>query len=228
MNSHQTRTLIAAIVAILVLTALLLLVPKTPLVITGYLFSVLAAVEFFGSLIYLAGSSKKDYLLNTSFPYATRGYAFLAIFFSILMAALEHFDVWTMSTGWFAFVQILFAAGLILMLLMLSSGKELVENTGEKVAVKYSNWKLLLADVEAVLAKTAPESKKDVTAVRDAVKYADPMSDPAVDGIEQEIKGNVAQLAQFAEERNALEINALCIKIQDQIKDRQNRLKILK
>lgn len=228
MNSHQKRTLVAAVVAILVLTALLLLIPKTPLVISGYLFSMLGVVEFFGSLFYLAGSSRKDYLLNTSFPYATRGYAVAAIFFSILVVVLEHFDVWTMKTGWFAFVQILFAAGLILMLLMLSSGKELVESTGEKVAVKYSNWKLLLADVEAILAKTAPESRKDVTALRDAVKYADPMSDPTVDGIEQEIRGNIAQLAQLAEEKKVPEISTLCVTIQDQIRDRANRLKLLK
>ena len=228
MNSYQKRTLVAAVVSILVLTALLLLIPKTPLVITGYLFSILGIVEFFGSLVYLAGSTKKDYLVNTAFPFVTRGYAVMAIAFSILIAALEYFDVWTMKTSWFAFVQILFAAGLILMLLMLSSGKELVETAGEKVAVNYSNWKLLLADVEAALAKTAPESRKDVAAVRDAVKYADPMSNPAVDGLEQEIRGNIAGLARLVEEKKAPDITALCVTIQGQIRDRANRLKLLK
>ena len=228
MNSHQIRSIVAAFVAILVLTALLLLIPKTPLVIAGYLFSVLGIIEFFGSLVYLAGSTKKDYLVNTSFPYTTRGYASAALFFSILVAALEYFDVWTMKTGWFIFIQILFVAGLIVMLLMLSSGKELIENVGDNVAVKYSNWKLLLADVEAVLAKTAPESGKDVSAVRDAVKYADPMSHPALDGLEQEIRGSIARLAKLAEEKKASEVSALCVQIQNQIKDRASRLKSLK
>ena len=228
MNSYQKRTLVAALIAVLVLTSLLLLIPKTSLVIAGYLFSVLAVIEFFGALTYLAGSTKKDYLVNTSFPYATNGYAIVTIAFSILIAVLEFFDIWTMKIGWFIFVQIIFAAFLIFMLLMLSSGKELVENAGEKVAAKYTNWKLLLADVEAILAKTAQESRKDVSIVLDAVKYADPMSHPSLDGLEQDIRGNITQLARLVEDKKSSDISALCARIQDQIKDRATRLQILK
>ena len=228
MNSYQKRTLVAAIVALLVLTALLILIPKTPIVIAGYLFSVLGIVEFFGSLAYLAGSSKKDYLVNTAFPYVTRGYAIAAIAFSFLFAALDCFEIWTMPVGWFVFVQIILAAILIIKFLMLETGKELVETTGETAAVKYSSWKSLLADVEAVLAKVSPESQNDVTAVRDAVKYADPMSNPALDALEQEIRSNIMQLAGLVEEKKASEVSALCVKIQNQIKDRAKRLQTLK
>lgn len=228
MNSYQKRTIVAAVVAILVLTALLILIPKTPIVIAGYLFSVLGVVEFFGSLAYLANSTKKDYLVNTAFPYIARGYAIAAIAFSFLIVALDCFEIWTMPVGWFIFVQILFAAVLIVKFLMLDTGKELIENTGEKVAVKYSNWKLLLADVDAILAKTDSDSQKDVTAVRDAVKYADPMSNTVTDGLEQEIRNNITELAHLVEEKKTSEISTLCIKIQDQIKDRAKRLQVLK
>lgn len=228
MNSYQKRTLVAAVVAILVLTALLILIPKTSIVIAGYLFSILGIVEFFGSFAYLACSTKKDYLVNTAFPYVTRGYAIAAIAFSFLIAALSCFGIWTMPIGWFIFVQIIFAAILIIKILMLDTGKELVETAGEEVAVKYSSWKLLLADVEAILAKTASESRRDVSAVRDAVKYADPMSNPVSESIEQEIRSNIAQLSILVEEKKASEVSALCVRIQDQIKDRANRLQILK
>ena len=228
MNSYQKRTLVAAIVALLVLTALLILIPKTPIVIAGYLFSVLGIVEFFGSLAHLAGSSRKGYLVNTAFPYVTRGYAIAAIAFSFLIAALDCFELWTMPVGWFVFVQILLAAILIAKFLMLETGKELVETTGETAAAKYSNWKSLLADVEAVLAKVAPESQNDVTAVRDAVKYADPMSNPALDEIELEIRSNIAELARLVEEKKTSEVSTLCVTIQDQIKDRTKRLQRLK
>lgn len=228
MNSYQKRTLVAAVVALMVLTALLILIPKTTIVIAGYLFSILGIVEFFGSVAYLAGSSKKDYLVNTAFPYVTRGYAIAAIVFSFLIAALDCFDIWTMPVGWFIFVQIIFAAVLIVKFLMLGTGKELVETTGDTVAAKYSNWKKLLADVEAVLTKTTPESKNDVSAVRDAVKYADPMSNPALDSLEQEIRSNIAQLARLVEEKKSSEVSTLCVTIQDQIKDRTKRLQRLK
>ena len=228
MNSYQKRTLVAAIVALLVLTALLILIPKTPIVITGYLFSVLGIVEFFGSVAYLAGSTKKDYLVNTAFPYVTRGYAIAAIVFSFLIASLDCFGIWTMPVGWFIFVQIFFVAVLIVKFLMLGTGKGLVETTGDTVAAKYSNWKSLLADVEAVLAKVSPESQNDVTAVRDAVKYADPMSNPALNALEQEIRSNIAQLADLVEEKKTSEVSALCVKIQNQINDRAKRLQTLK
>lgn len=228
MNSYQKRTLVAAVVALLVLTALFILIPKTSVVIAGYLFSILGIVEFFGSLAYLAGSTKKDYLVSTAFPYATRGYAVAAIAFSFLIAALNCFGIWTMPVGWFVFVQIIFAAALIVKFLMLDTGKELVETAGETVTANYSSWKLLLADVEAVLTKAAPESQKDVAAVRDAVEYADPKSDPTLDGLEQEIRGNIAQLARLVEEKKAADITTLCITIQDQIKDRAKRLQALK
>ena len=133
-----------------------------------------------------------------------------------------------MPVGWFIFGQIIFAAVLIVMFLMLETGKELVETTGETAAMKYSSWKSLLADVESVLAKVAPESQNDVTAVRDAVKYADPMSNPALDALEQEIRSNITQLAGLVEEKKASEVSALCVKIQNQIKDRAKRLQTLK
>ena len=228
MNSYQKRTLVAAVVVILVLTALLILIPKTPIVIVSYLFSILGIVEFFGSIVYLAGSSKKDYLVNTAFPLVTRGYAVAAIAFSFFIAALDCIGIWTMPMGWFIFVQIIFAAVLIVKLLILDTGKELIETTGKTATVKYSNWKNLLADVEAVLAKAAPESRKDVTDVRDAVKYADPMSNPAMDGLEQEIRCNIVELARLVEEKKASDISALCVRIQNQLKDRAKRLQSLK
>lgn len=228
MNAYQKRTLIAAFVALLVLTALFILIPKTPIVIAGYLFSILGIVEFFGSLAYLAGSTKKDYLVNTAFPYITRGYAIITIAFSFLIAALDCFELWTMPIGWFIFVQIILAAILIVKFLMIVTGKELIETTGERVSVKYSKWKQLLADVEAVLSTVAPESKNDVIAVRDAVKYADPKSISELDELEQEICSSIAELARLVEDKKTAEVSALCVKIQNQIKDRAKRLQSLK
>ena len=65
-------------------------------------------------------------------------------------------------------------------------------------------------------------------AVRDAVQYADPMSNPALDSLEQEIRSNIAQLVRLVEEKKTSEIYALCVTIQDQIKDRTKRLQILR
>ena len=229
MNNHQIRAFAAGFVAILVFLALFLLAPhKTPLAISGFACCILGVAVFFGSIAYLASSTKKDYLVNTAFPFVTKGYAVAAILFSLAICLLEQFGVWTMPYLWFLFVQGIFAALLIFKLLALSSGKELVQATGEKVAANYSAWKMLLADVENVLAKTAPESRRDVSAVRDAVQFADPMTSPALQSLEQDIRRNVDALAGFVAAKKQEDIAAVCVQIQDQIKDRANRLKMLK
>jgi len=229
MNNHQIRAFVAGFVTVLVFVALFLLAPdKTPLLISGLVCCIIGVAVFFGSVVYLASSTKKDYLLKTAFPFVTKGYAVAAILFSLAICSLEQFGVWTMDFKWFLLVQLVFAVLLILRLLMLSSGKEIVEAAGEKVAANYSNWKMLLADVENILAKTAPESRKDVSAVRDAVQYADPMSNPALQPLEQEIRNSIGKLACLVAEKKQEEIAALCVQIQDQIKDRAKRLKALK
>ena len=227
MNSYQIRTLAVALVVLLVLTAFFLLIPHTQLVIVGFVFCILGIAEFFGSLVFLAGSTRKDYLVNTSFPFVTSGYAIAAVAFSFLIAALDCCGAWTMPLRWFLFVQIIFAAVLAIMLLLLGMGKDHIEYAGGATE-KYANWKNLLSNVEAILAKTSAESRKDVTAVRDAVRYADPMSSPALIGLEQEIYAGVTQLAQLVEEKKASDIAALCVQIQNQLKDRSKRLQSLK
>ena len=229
MNSYQIRALVAALVSALVFTALFILItPKSPIIIAGFVCCIFGIVEFFGSIMFVAGSTKKNYLVNTSFPFVTRGYAAAAILFSILICALSHFGVWTMNVGWFLFVQIIFAAVLVIMLLSLLSGKELIETTESNVAANYSSWKMLLADVEAILSRTSPESRADVAALRDAVQYADPMSRPEIQGIEQDIRNNVMALSGLVTARQQADISAMCGYIQNQILDRANRLKSLK
>ena len=228
MNSHQMRALTAGIVAALVLTALFLLVPKTPLVIAGYCFSLLGIVEFFGTLLYFAGNTKNSFLTNAAFPLAAKSYGIVCVLFSVLMAAVEHFQRWTMPVGWFIFVQIIFAALLIWCLLAMRSGQEEIERVEQKVKESTFSWRAMRAEAEAVRLRAEGASLKDVGAVCDAFRYADPVESPALAGLDGEIRENLIRLGQLVDARDAENIAYLCVTLQRQIKERGVRVKMLK
>lgn len=228
MNNHQIRALTAGLVAGLVLTALFLLVKRTPLVVTGYCFSLLGIVEFFGTLLYVAGSSKNSVLTNAAFPLAVEGYGVVTIFFSVLMAAVDLLQIWTMPVGWFIFVQIVFAAFLIWRLLAMRSGQEEIERVERNVEAATISWRSLRADAEAIRLRANGASLKDIAGVCDAFRYADPVETPALAAIDGNISENLIRLGQLVDADDAEKIANLCVTLQRQIKERNIRLKMLK
>lgn len=228
MNSHQMRALTAGIVAALVLTALFLLIPKTPLVIAGCCFSFLGVVVFFGTLCYAAGSTKNSFLTNAAFPLAAKSYGIVCVLFSVLMAAAEHFQFWTMPVGWFIFVQIVFAAFLIWRLLAMRSGQEEIVRVGRQVESSTFSWRDMWSEAVAVWYRADEASRKDVGAVCEAFRYADPVASLALADLDGEIRENLIRLGQLVDAKDTENIADLCVTLQRQIEERGVRLKMLK
>ena len=227
MNSHQMRALTAGIVAALVLTALFLLIPKTPLVITGYLFSLLGIVEFFGTLCYAAGSNRNSFLTNAAFPLAAKSYGIVCVGFSVLAVAVERLG-WSMPVGWFIFVQIVFAAFLIWRLLAMRSGQEEIVRVGRQVESSTFSWRDMWSEAVAVWYRADEASRKDVGAVCEAFRYADPVASLALADLDGEIRENLIRLGQLVDAKDTENIADLCVTLQRQIEERGVRLKMLK
>ena len=229
MNSHQMRTLAGGFVAALVLTALFLLVEKTPVVVAGYLFSLLAVIVFFGTVYYVAGGGGgNSYLTNAAFPLAVRSYVIVNITFSLVVGAAEYFRICSMPTKWFVFIHIIFAALLIWRLLAMRSGQEEIERVEQKVKESTFSWRSMRADAEAIRLRAEGTFLKDVSGVCDAFRYADPVESPALAGLDGEIRENLIRLGQLVDARDAENIANLCVMLQRQIKERGVRLKMLK
>ena len=228
MNNHQIRAITAGFVAALVLTALLLLVKWRALTFVAYLFALLGVVEFFGTVIYVAGSSRHSYLTNAAFPPAAKSYGVFSILFSLVAAALQQCDVWTMPVGWFIFVHILLAALLIWLFLAMRSGQEEIERVGRKAAGSTLSWRSMRAEAEAILLRTNEASRKNVAAVCDAFRYADPAETPALAGFDAAVGENLNRLGKLADSGDAEQIAACCDALQRQIKERNTRAKMLK
>ena len=228
MNNHQIRSLTAGVVAALVITALLLLVEKTSLVLAGYFFSLLGIIEFFGTIYYAAGSSKNSWLTNAAFPLAVKNYGIATVLFSVVMAAAQYFHIWSMPTGWFIFIQIIFTVFLIWRLLAMRSGQEEIERVEENVRISTSSWTVLKAEAESILLRTDASSRKHVSAVCDALRYADPMSSPALVSFEEEIWKKLNLLGDLVDAKDNGKIPAICVTIQQLIRERNLKTKVLK
>ena len=228
MNNHQRRLLLGFVIAVLVLTALFLLLTKTPLVITAYCFSLLAPVMFFGTLYLVTAGTKKQFITSAAFPLQARTYAGLNLSFCVLIVLLARFDVWNMSVKWFAFVHILLLAFIAWRFLAMDSGREEIEKTGEAVQQKTSLWRQLRQNASALGAAADPEVKKQIAAVQDAFRYADPMSDERLAEIEGRIEGLLGQLSDMVRDHRNAGIPELCGQLLTEIRIRNEQCKALK
>lgn len=228
MNKHQIRIIIGTAIAISVDAASLYLLSAEPLTIAGFGFTLFAILIFAGTLYRAAGSSKNSWLTNAAFPLATGGYAAFSILFSVVIILLERFNVWIMPAAWFILVQSVLTALCFWKILAMKSGQEIIEDTGRCVQKKTEIWKSVLENAEIILNRTGSASFKEVSAVRDAVRYADPVSAPELEPLENAIAENLIRLRQLADEKKTEEISALCTAILKQISNRNTQVKRFK
>jgi len=228
MTSQKKRIIAGCIVGIAVVTAFLLLLDMTPLVICAYVFLLMDVLLAGGALWQLSNAGRKGYITGVVFPMALRPYLIFSLSLAVVMVSLEIGKVWTMPWTWYAAIQILALGFTAWKLLAIGAGHDEIHRVGEEVRAKVVSWKLLQADAEAILKETPEGLKSDISAVCDAIRHADPMSMPETASIEDGISRNVGELKSLVLEGKTDEAKALCTKIRNAIRDRANRLKILK
>lgn len=228
MNNNQKRLIFGFVITILVLTALFLLLTKTSLAITSYCFSLLAPIMFFGTIWLVASGSKNKYITNAAFPIQACSYCVLNLIVCGIFVILDQTCIWSIPVGWFAFIHIILIAFFAWRVLAMDAGQEEIEKVGKNVQLKTTNWRMIGADVE-FLKNNAPEiCPKELQDVIDAIRYADPMTCPELELLDEAIKDSVLQLELNFKEQKIEDVSLICLKIQKQIKDRNTRAKILK
>ncbi len=228
MNQCQKRIIAAVVVGIAIVSAIYIPMKKDPVVHTAYA-SLLIAVLFAGaSLWQLENKVKEDYITNLAFPLALKAYLALTIVMAVLFVSLDLAEVWSIQFSWYAALQVLIIGITAWKLLAIGAAQEAILQTGEQVQANVSNWKLILAEVDAMLRTVPDDIRRDVSEMRDAIRYADPMSRPEVAPQEKEISAILGQLKETLRENKSDEAKKLCVQIKDAVADRANRLKILK
>ena len=223
MNKNQLRILLGSLIGIVLLTVLLFLLKATALVITAYIFGLLAIGIFAFSLWRFAGAADGLFVTRAAFPLLTFRYFVINLILSIIVVALEYFSVWQMKNGWFIFVH-LFLMGIIgWKLLAADAGSDEIERVETEVKAKVAAWKSIGLEVNMLLSSADGERKKQISEIYDAIRYADPMSNENLSEIETEIKANIAELASAGGD-----ISPICQAILLKIKKRNEMCKLLK
>ena len=228
MNSYQKRIVAAMVVGLAIVTAVYIPIQKDTVVHTAYGSLLLAIILSGASLWQLSKTTAQDYITSVAFPLALKAYLGLTVFMAVLFVALDLTGVWSISFLWYAAVQVIVIGLTAWKLLAIGAAQEAIQQVGAQVQATVSNWKLLQADVDAILQSAPAEMRKELTEVREAIRYADPMSRPEVAAQEKDIAMGIGQLRELVKANKADEAKAVCKTLQDVIKDRANRLKVLK
>jgi len=226
--NNNLRVLIGTVVAVIVLTVPLFLLPVDGMLITAYLFALAGVFALAGTLFWGCNRSSGEYVTTAAFPLAAAGYLSLTLLVSVLFITLKVREVYACPAGWFFFLHILLAGLFTWKLLAMDAGKEQIEAIGPNVQQKTSLWRQLRQNASALAAAADPEVKKEIAAVQDAFRYADPVSSEQLAEIEGRIKTLLEQLSDRIRNHQNTGIPDLCRQLLTEIRIRNERSKTIK
>ncbi|MDR1978834.1 MAG: hypothetical protein LBQ42_08880 [Synergistaceae bacterium] len=227
MTNYKTRvTLIALIMAAVASLFFLVLREVTVLFRIAYGFALLGIAVFWWSGMSLVGNMK-NYPWGAAFPVTAWLYLSTQVVFSAVFVLLEQTSLFRLPVAWFLLIHALIGAFFGIRIVLLKGGEEIIERRGEEAREKVWALSSLRADVSAILERT-PGMAREIQPVIDALRYSDPMSHASLASYENAVKDSVIQLEQAAAQNEADKIPALCVTLLRQIKDRNNRVKLMK
>ena len=226
MTTQQKRILAGGLVGLVAATAVFIPLPKHPLIVTAYLFLLLAVVVATAALWRLSLVNRETYLTTLAFPLALKASLALSVAAAVVFCALHLAGVWSMPVLWYVLLQIAVLCVTAWKLLLVGAGKEMIDAAGASTKAATGTWKLLVVDAEAALAVAAPEACREVEGVVEALRYADPVSLPEVSELEEKVRERLARLKGLAQEQK--DLSGLCQEIKDAVRERAARLKALK
>jgi hypothetical protein len=227
MSKQKLRIIAAGLIAIAALTALLIALPFASLTLAAYLFIVADIILFLATFWQIADSGIGRYLTNAAFVLAIRPWVLVSAALSVIFPVLELASIFSMPIVWFCVIQIFVFAIAGIVMLVIGAGQEEIERQQSQKEQTTSAWKMLRCDIEAIMARTPTEFKRSVGTVRDTIRFASPVSYPALASLEHTIRGDISALGVLIDGGHD-GVEALCRKICEEVKDRSNRLKTLK
>jgi hypothetical protein len=220
MKSNKTNIIIIAAILAVALTSLFLIVKVTALFVVAYVFALLAIALFAASGIYLLGNTKA-YPWVAAIPQAAGRYLGCQLVLSAVFVIMEQFNVFALPIKWFLFFHTLLLAFFAILLIMLKSGKDIIEQRDEEVKAKVAALRFMVADAESLLRKY-PVDESDIKPVVEALRYSDPMSHASLAVYEEQIQRGIMAIDGSADTPGQ------CAELLRLIADRNARAKILK
>ncbi len=188
----------------------------------------LITLSFIAQLItaykFVKDDSNEKMFLNI--PLLRTGYT--AIIVSILVGLV--FMIFPILPAWIgAIVCLLIAGYFVIACVNASTVANVVADIDVKVKTKTVFIRMAIVEAENILARAATtEIKVEAKKVYEALKYSDPMSNPALDDIEQEIDNGLKELKKAVTCNDSITVLSVTESLLLNIKERNSKCKLLK
>lgn len=188
----------------------------------------LITVSFIAQLItaykFIKADSNEKTFLNI--PLLRTGY--IAIIVSALVGLV--FMIFPVIPVWIGAVVCLLVAGyFVIACVNASTVASVVSEVGKKVKEKTEFMRVAVVEAENIMARAATnEIKAGTKKVYEALKYSDPMSNPAFEDIEQEIDNDLKELKKAVTCNDSAKVLAVTTNILLNVKERNSKCKAMK
>lgn len=188
----------------------------------------LITLSFIAQLItaykFIKDDSNEKMFLNI--PLLRTGYA--AIIVSIIVGMV--FMIFPVLPAWIgAIVCLLIAGYFVIACVKASAVANIVSDIDAKVKTKTEYMRMASVEAENILDRaTTNEIKSEVKKVYEALKYSDPMSNPALADIEQEIDNGLKELKKAVTCNDSVTVLSIVADLLLNVKERNSKCKALK
>ena len=222
------------IVGFIIFNAITFLIPNEVFGVTRFdkgvfwIAYALITLSFIAQLItaykFIKDDSNDKIFLNL--PLLSTGY--MAVIVSLIVGMV--FMILPVLPAWIGAVVCLLIAGyFVIACVKASAVANIVADIDAKVKTKTAFIRMAIVEAENILARaTTTETKAEVKKVYEALKYSDPMSNPALEDIEQEIDNGLKELKKVLTNTDKEKVFAVTADILLNIKERNSKCKALK
>lgn len=200
---NKTPYIVIAILFVLFnVTAFMIPTEKATAFWIGYVFTVIAFAVV-GFVWYLTIGKKQDLkskLLGSSVAYIS------AVYLAVQFVAFLVFLFVTSAPSWCAVLVCVLILGIsAICMITTNAGTEMITATKNKVAVKRQFIKDLQIDVEMLAeTETDAEIKQKLTELSKKIRLSDPMSDPSLAELEEELLAKVSAIESSSDKMSAI------------------------
>lgn len=154
--------------------------------------------------------------------------SYMAIVVSAIVGLV--FMIFPVLPAWIgAIVCLLIAGYFIIACVNASTVANVVAEIDEKIKTKTAFIRGAIVEAENIMARaTTAEVKAETKKVYEALKYSDPMSNPALDDIEQEIDNGLKELKNAVTSNDSVTVIKVTVELLLLIKERNSKCKALK
>lgn len=198
---------------------------KTPVFWISYGFMTLAfVVQIVSMVLALRTYDTESVFMGIPLASLSFYYFFAAMFTGVVFMVFQ-----VASVKLAVIIQILILGIYVIVAILATMSREVVQDVNDNVKEKAEAVKILNVNVDVLIPQVSdPALKKALKRVSETIKYSDPMSNTAVQDIEQQIMGTMNELRIYIENDKNAEAIKICKDIEVLFLQRNNLLKATK